>query len=158
MDKSEIEGYPPYDFMNYQNITNGIIEGFFASVMIITILTLPLALFVNGGNEIIIKIGGNEMFSSSELYTTNISCESDSMGLSITCGMKAMAEKYEMNESLEIGRIYIYNGTKGTVVHRLVGCIDSGCNLTIFKGDNNLYSEKVNRSRILYKVARFEYG
>lgn len=86
---------------------------------------------------------------------TQVGCKSNSMGLTIKCGDKIYGEYIEKDEVLVPGDIYVYdkseNGT-AQVVHRLVLCLDDDCNSTVFKGDNNVVAEVVNRSDILYRV------
>ena len=96
---------------------------------------------------------------SGENYIYNVSCNSNSMGIAIPCGTKALTQKYPKNKELEMGRIYIYQRNSSyNVIHRLVGCIDKDCNVTIFKGDNNLISELVNKSQITYIVNGLDYS
>lgn len=99
-----------------------------------------------------------ETFFEPEYIVANISCKSDSMGLVLNCGDKVELEPF--NGNLKVGRIYVFNSTKVwnetnmTVIHRFVGCVDEDCNVTIFKGDNNLNAELVKRSDILYEVKK----
>lgn len=70
----------------------------------------------------------------------------------------------EPNEKLEVGEIYVYEtiaksdyysrkkGNKALTVHRLVYTENE---TSIFKGDNNIWSEEVNTSKIIRKVLFF---
>jgi hypothetical protein len=91
-------------------------------------------------------------------YVHKVACGSDSMGLTLNCGDKVYSRILENEEKLEIGSIYIYRSSNHTIIHRLVKCLDEECSMTIFKGDNNRVAEIVNRSEILYKVIKIEYG
>jgi hypothetical protein len=89
---------------------------------------------------------------------SEIACGSNSMGLTLRCGDRAYTEGVGPNDKLWLGRIYIYHHTnKSNTVHRLVYCIDSDCNQSVFKGDNNLVGELVNRSQIISEVLSVEY-
>lgn len=80
-----------------------------------------------------------------------MSCDSNSMGLTLNCNDQVIAKKF--NENLKLGEIYVYKGENNSnVVHRLVYCIDPNCNETVFKGDNNLYGEKVLKENITHWV------
>lgn len=88
-----------------------------------------------------------------------VGCGSDSMGLTLDCEDTLYYELVMKDEPLEMGQIYIYRKyDNNTIVHRLVGCIDIDCNMTIFKGDNNKIIEKIDRKNIIYKVVGVEYN
>lgn len=87
--------------------------------------------------------------------TVNPSCKTNSMGLTINCNDKLYLKKFKGD--LRKGGIYIYRKNESTtVVHRLIGCVDYECNTTIFKGDNTLMGELVNKTQILYRVEMIE--
>ena len=90
-------------------------------------------------------------------YSSRVSCRSDSMGLTVGCNDEVYGAKVEEGDYLDIGAIYIYGKGNKTIIHRLIGCIDHSCNITIFKGDNAKTGELVNREDILYKITRVEY-
>ena len=92
-----------------------------------------------------------------EPVLVNITCESNSMGLLMPCNSKASVIPYK-NELLHLGRIYVYEvNSTYFIIHRLVGCVDKDCNRTIFKGDNNLISELINKSQIKYIVTAINF-
>ena len=85
--------------------------------------------------------------------SSTVGCSSDSMGLSLGCGDVLYGSKVNSSSILFPGQIYIYRkNSTNTVVHRLVLCLDVGCERAIFKGDNNELAELVNRSDVLYTV------
>ena len=86
-----------------------------------------------------------------------LGCSSDSMGLSLNCGDVQYSNFVNSSSYLETGEIYVYKRDNKSIVHRLVYCLDSDCNSTIFKGDNNEVAELVNRSEIVAKVVMVEY-
>lgn len=100
----------------------------------------------------------------------NVSCVSNSMGQTLNCKNKILAQELQGNDYLVYGQIYIYTKEKenhnltSLVVHRLVGCADLSFNIsrgdkcyrTIFKGDNNAIAEIVSRKDIKYKVLSVE--
>jgi len=99
-------------------------------------------------------LSDNLVFKSSKIKT---SCATDSMGLVIDCKNKVDVEPYR-NETLKEGNIYIYkSGKNSSTIHRLVYCLDSSCNWSIFKGDNNYKGEMIQKSQILYKVKGIIY-
>lgn len=81
-----------------------------------------------------------------------VGCGSDSMGLTLSCNDTLEVERFNKEKKPLLGRIYIFNRTNGTTVHRLIGCVDQDCNLTIFKGDNNYIGELIRKEDILWKV------
>ena len=127
--------------------TEIILEELARGIIIASFLFLALSMYYNEEDLI---------FESSKIKT---SCATDSMGLVIDCKNKVEIEPYK-NETLKEGSIYIYrseiNSSK-TIIHRLVYCLDSSCNWSIFKGDNNDRGEMVQKSQILYKVKGIEY-
>jgi len=86
-----------------------------------------------------------------------VGCESDSMGLVLSCGDKLYQKKVTPKQHLREGKLYIYNMTDQLVVHRLVTCLDENCTKTVFKGDNNHIGEIVNRDQIQYEVVMVQY-
>lgn len=94
---------------------------------------------------------------SQDAIEINIGCKTNSMHPTLKCGDKLILRNVSDKEKLIASEIYIYryNNTK-TIIHRLIKCLKDSC---IFKGDNNLYADKiVNRSNVLYKLigVRFE--
>lgn len=95
---------------------------------------------------------GYKVYSAANNYGI-VGCNSNSMGLTIRCNDKTFGRSINSSERLELGRIYVYKKDENTsVVHRLVYCDDASCQQPVFKGDNNLYAEKINRSQIIYVV------
>lgn len=96
-----------------------------------------------------------------ETTSIHTSCASDSMGFGMRC--QDTVEVQDFNSTLTKpvpGEIYIYkkeNGN-GTTIHRLVLCLDTDCNFTVFKGDNNRVAELVNRSAIIKKATGITWG
>jgi len=86
-----------------------------------------------------------------------INCSSDSMGLILNCNDKVTTKKIG-DEKLSPGKIYIYKNEKNqNVIHRLVFCVDIDCNVSVFKGDNNLVGEQVLRENITHEVKEIKY-
>lgn len=87
-----------------------------------------------------------------------ISCDSDSMGLSINCGDVAYSKSITIDEELVLGEIYLYKlpDINNSVIHRYV--LDLGNGSLIFKGDNNEYAELVNREWVFAKPLYLKYG
>ena len=85
----------------------------------------------------------------------SIACTSNSMGLTANCNDTITAE--EAGAVLYPGSIYVYKKGEELIVHRLVYCPDNCSDYAVFKGDNNLVGERVNRSDILYRVVSNEY-
>ena len=86
-----------------------------------------------------------------------VNCTGDSMGLVMGCNDKLMTYlKNDGRFKIKEGNIYIYEKENGgKVVHRLIKCIGDEC---IFKGDNNLYAETINKSQITAMVYGIIYG
>jgi len=89
-------------------------------------------------------------------HITFINCSSDSMGLMYRCNDLVKLKDYE-GEPLIEGDVYVYQMGNTSVIHRLVKCVDSDCNLSVFKGDNNAGGEFVNKSDIIYSVTGVAY-
>jgi len=82
---------------------------------------------------------------------SEISCGSDSMGLSVSCKNNVRYHFVERTETLKLGDMYIYDNPikeDAAVLHRLIGCLkvkdgalEERCeydeSFLIFKGDNN---------------------
>lgn len=94
-----------------------------------------------------------------------VGCGSDSMGLTLRCGDKVSGTKVGENDTVELGRIYVYTSyilndkkesVRQDVIHRLVACGDSYCRDLIMKGDNNAVAEHIDRSQLNYKVTLIE--
>jgi hypothetical protein len=90
-------------------------------------------------------------------YVSRIDCDSNSMGLTINCDDIAYISLLKEGETLYPGYLYSYKKKNYNVLHRLVYCLDSDCNMSIFKGDNNAVGEKVNRSMINGRVVSVKY-
>lgn len=128
----------------------------------------------NKTNYFIISENQTVNETGSKTYNAPLSCETNSMGLTITCGMMDVYSDVRPNETLHVGRIYSYKteefmnincerntqfgcGTYDHIIHRLVACLDDDCNRTVFKGDNNPTAEIVNRDRIDRKTIALQY-
>lgn len=85
-----------------------------------------------------------------------VSCDSDSMSPALGCHDKLYLKKLKYYETVWPGKTYIFNtpyDDNGTVVHRLMGCVDKKCTQLIFKGDRNRVADPlINRSDVLYEV------
>jgi hypothetical protein len=89
---------------------------------------------------------------------SRVGCKSDSMGLSLDCNDRLYMRNLKKNHTFTVGDIYIYQDEDSVVVHRLVKCLDDGCNKLIFKGDNNHVADPIiNRSDVVSKVVQVEY-
>lgn len=91
-------------------------------------------------------------------YHNSVSCESDSMGLTLDCNDEAYGNIVQKRDRLIVGDIYVYRRENTSIIHRLVRCLDKDCNVSVFKGDNNKVAEFVNRSQIRYHIVRVNYG
>ena len=92
--------------------------------------------------------------------TFKTKCGSDSMGRVIDCVDTLYQRRIRNGTKLYEGRIYVYekNETRN-VIHRLVKCLDTDCNRSIFIGDNNYIADKiVNRSQIIGYVYQIRFG
>lgn len=96
----------------------------------------------------------------------NITCNSDSMGLMFRCGDLVYKTTVSLNDSVYRGRVYTYNKTNSSVIHRLTGCYtmennsvvdDPECNdFLVFTGDNNRRSDDiVQRESILLQEVQY---
>lgn len=83
-----------------------------------------------------------------------MSCESDSMGITLRCNDKLTGIRVKPTDKIQLGDIYTYSveGKNDSIVHRAVLCEDENCSVIIFKGDNNLIAEKVDRTQIQYHI------
>lgn len=100
-----------------------------------------------------------ESFNATDLLiSVPISCETQSMGLTLNCKDNLFTELITESSVLIEGDIYIYNRNGQTIVHRLVKCLDNQCNQSIFKGDNNYVADDiVEKSQIFAKVYGIEF-
>ncbi len=101
-----------------------------------------------------------ERFNASDLlFSVPISCDSQSMGLSLNCKDSLFTELVTENSMLIEGDIYIYTKNEKIIVHRLVKCLDDQCNRSIFKGDNNYVADDiVEKSKIFARVYGLEFA
>lgn len=101
---------------------------------------------------------GVEYVSGLEVVSS-VGCSSDSMGLTLDCNDTIYGTVINGTDHLGAGNMYVYRKENGSrVVHRLVACVksekglvvkDNDCSGTlVFRGDNNLIGELVNRSQI----------
>ena len=117
----------------------------------------------------VVALNGNCIYNNplTKEYRFEIDNSSNSMGLTFDYHNVLTVVDFKQDEFLEYGKIYVYKNNKDMIVHRLVGCADLpfsitnkttpyGCERTIFKGDNNLISEIVDRSDIKYFVTSVE--
>jgi len=91
-------------------------------------------------------------------YSFNVNNSTNSMGIIMRAGDKVFGREVTEKDILQEGNIYVYQGERTRVVHRLIKCLDIKCNQSVFKGDNNRVGEIVNRTDIKYIVTRIEYG
>jgi len=105
------------------------------------------------------KVLGLDYGKSSGNYDriSEVGCDSDSMGLTMDCGDQVYLKYITVSDRLRPGSIYVYEDGNTSVVHRLVICVDTDCNMTVFKGDNNYIAELVDRRNITGIVTRVEY-
>lgn len=87
-----------------------------------------------------------------------VTCDSNSMGLTINCNDRLYERAVNKDEKLQIGAIYAYEDGNSSIVHRLIECEDENCSIAIFKGDNNMKGEKVLRENITHQIEKVEYG
>ena len=129
------------------------------TIMFYTINILGIPLMGTPQHPIIVSIPPTQGLTINYDTTNTVGCGSDSMGLTLQCNDKLYLHTLSPQEALTPGSIYIYNNSKhnNTVVHRLILCLDTDCNATIFKGDNNKIGEQVHRKDILYKVVQTQY-
>ncbi len=126
---------------------------FFVLMFCSIVVGFSLAMSLKGFFSIDLSSGG-------VAYTEKVlkvGCDSNSMGLTINCDDKLYVDAVKSDEELFLGTIYGFRFDNKTFVHRLVQCVDIDCNLTVFKGDNNLVAEFVNRSDIVYRVETVRY-
>jgi hypothetical protein len=92
-------------------------------------------------------------------YVSEVSCKSNSMGLTVNCDDEVYISLVKSDDPLYIGYIYTYKDSidNHSIIHRLVYCLDSDCNSTVFKGDNNQAAELVNRNQIVGRVVSVKY-
>jgi hypothetical protein len=81
------------------------------------------------------------------------------MGLTVNCDDEVYISLVKSDDPLYIGYIYTYKDSidNHSIIHRLVYCLDSDCNSTVFKGDNNQAAELVNRNQIVGRVVSVKY-
>ena len=102
-----------------------------------------------------------EQLNASEyLIKSQISCDSQSMGLLLNCKDTIFSRILDEEEKLKEGKIYKYRSPNGYyVIHRLVKCIDENCDLLVFKGDNNFIADTIiQRSEVEHEVVQIRYG
>jgi len=75
--------------------------------------------------------------------TSLVSCETNSMSPAFDCGNKLLEKSISLEEPLQVGSVYVYNGSDGLVFHRFIACMNENCSKLLFKGDNNLYPDKI---------------
>ncbi len=97
--------------------------------------------------------------STDYLIKSQVSCESQSMGLTIGCKDTLFSRILEEDEKLIEGRIYKYRFSDHYRVHRLVKCLDESCSTLVFKGDNNFKADEiVMRHDVKQEVVQIRYG
>ena len=115
--------------------------------------------------------------SYDEYYS--VLCDTDSMYPALQCGDVVFLKKVRSSTTLEVGKMYVFSGDNYgydyafDIVHRLIAieepevvwdCDNQGCTapLTdptyIFKGDNNDYTEIIDREDIKYVVVGVWHG
>ena len=109
---------------------------------------------VNNGSKV------EPLNSTDYLLRSQVSCDSQSMGLLISCKDTLLSRILEEDEKLIEGRIYKYRSPSGYYkVHRLVKCLDENCSTLVFKGDNNFRADPiVSRHKVEQEVVQIRYG
>lgn len=127
-------------------------------LMVLIILTCFIVL--NNPNQLqLLGFEGNKT-------TFRVDCNSNSMGFTLDCNDLVTAVRIPITDKLIPNRIYVYrtinileNGDFEdiNIVHRFLGCIDDNCSILKFKGDNNDFSEDVQRSQVKYIVTDIHF-
>lgn len=136
-----------------------------AAILVCAVMAREAALQSQKTNNALIHIFGNTENVSAENRTYTVSCESDSMGFTVSCNDYLITQQ---EQKLRPGSIYVYKKENGTnVVHRLALCVkivnetiqeDKECtDKAIFKGDANRVAEIVNVTQITGKVKWTNY-
>jgi hypothetical protein len=118
-------------------------------------MLIVLAFAIKGGG---VQINFSKLEMTSYDYTSVAGCSSDSMGLTINCNDVLYETKITNDTILNPGNIYTYTTDKNvSIAHRMIICLDSDCNMTIFKGDNNAVDEMIPREWLTGEVVMVEY-
>ena len=88
---------------------------------------------------------------------STVLCGSKSMGLVVGCNDRVLLREIPVGSNLTEGRIYTYDGSGESVIHRYLGCQDAACHLLIFHGDANPVAEIVHRDNVTYEVVGVYY-
>ena len=109
---------------------------------------------VDGENDV------EDLNASEHLIKSQITCDSQSMGLLLDCEDTVFSRILDDEEKLKEGKIYKYRNTKGYyIIHRLVKCLDENCETLVFKGDNNFIADNIiQRSEVEHEVVQIRYG
>lgn len=128
-------------------------------LLVFLIISLLIVSFIFGLNlRGTIELDLNKLEMKRYEYYAPISCESDSMGLTLDCKDTAYGEVVRANDEIIRGDIYVYESGNSSVIHRLVNCVNNDCSGTlVFKGDANRVAEFVNRTKLRYHIIRIDY-
>ena len=85
------------------------------------------SVLVISGEEVVTVVNDNFDYD----FINTVSCNTNSMGLTMNCNDRLFVSMVDEGGELYLGRIYVYNDGNKSIVHRLVVCVDSDCNVSI---------------------------
>jgi len=124
----------------------------FVGVIAVFVFVLLFAFFHSGSSY----DDSLELWDDNDDHVSGVSCDSDSMGLSVNCHDEFYSRYVDGVEPLRVGEIYLYHDGNDSIIHRLVFDLKNGS--LIFKGDNNERAELVDRSMVYAKPLYMRFG